>query len=392
MKRRRWLVGLLGAALSACALPSPFGASPQGGGPEAAGASLSLAVLTAPTAEAFAALARAGVDLLEDADPARRTVSALVSGSDLKRLTALGVQARISRAALPTRQPMPTGYRTLAAIDAEIDALAAAHPALLTVSSLGQSNQGRPLRALRLTAKPEAKLPAVRISSGMHARELPPVELTLLLARDLLEHAAEPEVSSLLASREIWIVPVANPDGRARVEGGAWLWRKNDNPSRAVDINRNADLHWDGGSDNPSADDYHGTAPFSEPETRALRDFAQAKRFVASLDVHCFGGMVLWPYGHTTSPPKDEARFATLGKVLAGPLGYRAGGIAKTIYPTFGDFACWEYEKLGTLAMAAELDTPGFGASGFAPPYSAVESLWTRWRPLWRKWLAQAGA
>lgn len=384
--KHRFGILALASLLAACALPGGAGLERPDGPSAASAAAPSLAVLEAPSDKAFAALAKSGLDLLEDADPARRTVSALLFPGDAAKAQALGVKVNVSRAALPTRQAMPAGYRKLAEIDAEIDQLAAAHPELAAIETIGQSNRGRALRALRLTSRPGAGLPAVRIVSGMHARELPPVELTLKLAHDLVESAASPDVAELLASREIWIVPVANPDGRARVEGGAWMWRKNDNPASAVDINRNADMHWSEGSADPSADDFHGTAAFSEPETRALRDFATARRFVASIDVHCYGGMVLWPYGHTTTPPKDEARFAALAKPLA-PLGYRAGGIAKTIYPTFGDFACWEYEKLGTLAMATELQTSGFGPGGFAPPYATVDGLWAKWRPLWRQWL-----
>ncbi|MFW9933330.1 MAG: M14 family zinc carboxypeptidase [Candidatus Thorarchaeota archaeon] len=56
-----------------------------------------------------------------------------------------------------------------------------------------------------------------------------------------------------------------------------------------VDINRNYDADWD--LDHPSlteprSQQYHGTSPFSEPETRAFRDFALDHRFAMAYSLH----------------------------------------------------------------------------------------------------------
>ncbi len=64
-------------------------------------------------------------------------------------------------------------------------------------------------------------------------------------------------------------------------------WRKNLNPNGGcrddtgygVDINRNMDFMWayrDGSSDDPCQSDYHGREAESEPETRALADYARS--------------------------------------------------------------------------------------------------------------------
>jgi len=60
---------------------------------------------------------------------------------------------------------------------------------------------------------------------------------------------------------------------------------------------------------------------------------------------------------------------------MAQHIGYKAGTIARTIYNTYGDLATWEYDALGTLAFAAELDDPNFN-----PPFSQVDSDWKAWK------------
>jgi hypothetical protein len=103
------------------------------------------------------------------------------------------------------------------------------------------------------------------------------------------------------------------------------MWRKNRNPASSggnparigVDINRNYDFLWDyttafhpnvsPASNNPGFDTYHGTGPFSEPETRNAQwlvdRFPRASYFV---DVHAYSGLVLYPWGddedQTTDP------------------------------------------------------------------------------------------
>jgi hypothetical protein len=59
-----------------------------------------------------------------------------------------------------------------------------------------------------------------------------------------------------------------------------------------VDINRNYDSYWNdssftsGWGSDSNAETYPGTAPFSEPETVALRDFVLQHKFAAALSLH----------------------------------------------------------------------------------------------------------
>jgi hypothetical protein len=325
-------------------------------------------------------LERHGIDLFENVDSGKGTVDALLTAEGQRYLKSQGLKYEVSLKAMTEGLGFPSGYQTVEAVDKDMQALALKFPQIARLQTIGKSLEGRPLYALEITSKPGANLPAVRLQSGQHARELPPVELSSRLMHLLTEsYGSDAKITNLVDTRDIWIVPIVNPDGRTRVEQGQSMWRKNARklPGGAwgVDTNRNGDDHFEGGDDNPWSDAYRGPAPFSEPESQAIRDLAAKVKFAVSLDLHCYAGMILWPPGYDDSFTKDEATFKALGTQLAKKAGYKAGTIARTIYRTYGDLATWEYDAHGTLAFAAELGDPGFN-----PSYSQVDKDWAIWK------------
>lgn len=376
--------GALGLAvlLAGCGIAGGPQANVRGNaayGVQATGTDRSVVTLRFKDRAQLEQLAAAGVDLFENVDHDRRTVDASLTPQTRALVAKLGVGVTVKQGAV-SMKAFPAGYGSVEAVHAELRQLGQAYPNLVQVVEIGKSVEGRAILAAKITAKPAENLPAVRITGGTHARELAPVELMRNLTKTLLEgYGKDVAISKLLDTRQVWIVPVVNPDGRVRVEGGSAMWRKNARPlgmgATGVDINRNADDHWDQGDSSKFSDAFRGTAPFSEPETQAIRDLAVKVRFKASFDVHCYGGMMLWPPGYSTEYSPDEARFKAIGEKIARPLGYKYGTIARTIYKTYGDMATWEYAKLGTLAFAAELND-----GEFAPNYGQVEKDWKAWR------------
>lgn len=350
-------------------------------GKGAADESRSIVRLNFRNAAQLEQLAAAGVDLFENVDHQAHTVDATLTTRTQAVLTGLGVTFTVLKG--PDRVKalgFPSGYRTVEAVNKELAAVAEAHPAIARLVDLGKSLEGRSIFAIRLTAHPDQSLPTVRIQSGQHARELPTVELTMRLLDVLVSgYGKDAEVTRLVETRDIWILPVVNPDGRTRVEGGSSMWRKNARPlgmgANGVDTNRNADDHFNQGNGMKWADDYHGESPFSEPETQALRGLCDKVHFKVSMDIHNYGGMVLWPPGFTNDVSKDEAAFKAIGDPIAKPLGYKAGTIARTIYKTYGDMATWEYNKYNTLAFAAELND-----GTFSPGFGQVDKDWAGWK------------
>ncbi|HEY9899338.1 MAG TPA: M14 family metallopeptidase [Pantanalinema sp.] len=326
------------------------------------------------------AASRAGVDLFENVDRAAGTVDALASAKGEEALKRLGIRYEVIQAPSIRGVGMPTGYKSVEDVMSDVKQVAAAYPSIVRLETIGKSLQDRPLTAVHVTSQPQGTQPALLITSGQHARELPPVELNMRLLHLLTEqYGKDAAITKLVDTRDIWIVPVLNPDGRTMVEGGSAMWRKNarnnGDGTRGVDTNRNADDHFEQGNSDSSADDFRGSAPFSEPESQAIRDLCAREKFTVSLDIHCYGGMFLWPPGNTSTPTKDEATFRKIGDRIAKPLGYRYGTINRTIYPTYADMATWQYNAHGILAFAAELQDPRFN-----PPYSQVDTDWKQWK------------
>lgn len=123
---------------------------------------------------------------------------------------------------------------------------AAVQPAVHEVRTIGQSVQGRAIRAFRLGDAAAAT--TVVLLGVMHGSERAPAR-TLRTLRD----SRRP-----VAGVNLWVIPVLNPDGAATGR------RSN---ARGVDLNRNFPHHW------TRAVAGSGPRAASEPETRALLRF-----------------------------------------------------------------------------------------------------------------------
>src|SRR5215472_15483675 len=116
-------------------------------------------------------------------------------------------------------------YRTIAQLDAAIDSLVETRPDLCTGVPLGNSVEGRPVRALRLRAGGGADRRGILIVGGMHARELMNPDAIIELAFDLAQaYTSETgltyggaewsalDIRIMMETLDIWMLPCANPD------------------------------------------------------------------------------------------------------------------------------------------------------------------------------------
>ena len=211
-----------------------------------------------------------------------------------------------------------------------------------------------------------------------HAREWPTSETALNVIKNITDgYGTDPRISWLVDNREIWVVPVVNPDGLDFALTVDDMWRKNrrDNMDGTfgVDLNRNYNGSengdplgaWGGAgtSDLNYSDVYCGEAPFSEPETQAVRDLARAHDFQIAFDFHTYDDSVMWPWGYTANLTADDEHFVDIGHQLAALNGYAAAQ-SVDMYATTGDSLDWLYGSLGIFAFLFEM-----GATEFHPDF-----------------------
>ncbi|VDM82763.1 unnamed protein product, partial [Strongylus vulgaris] len=107
-----------------------------------------------------------------------------------------------------------------------------------------------------------------------------------------------------------------------------------------------------GSSDDPCSEIYQGTGPFSEPETRAIRDAILSRRYKGRVDgfitLHTYSQIWIHPYGHRKdSYPGDIQELYDVGKKAAKALQdvygtkYVVGSGADTLYPASGGSEDW---------------------------------------------------
>jgi hypothetical protein len=190
---------------------------------------------------------------------------------------------------------------------AEIQELRDKYPEWVTVGEYGRSVKDRPLYYIRI-AKPGGKERAeALIAANIHGNEWIGNRLAMAVVRRLLGgRESDPWIASLLDRIDFWILPCINPDGYFRT----WEERGNDRVewsemrknANGVDLNRNFPLPAErtvdmelAGSSDPDSIRYTGPYPYSEPETRAIRDFTAGRRFFAAIDFHSAWGIVFPP-------------------------------------------------------------------------------------------------
>lgn len=209
------------------------------------------------------------------------------------------------------------------------------------------------------------------------------------------------EAVSLLQARQVWLLPVVNPDAYAynaeTHPNGGGMARKNrrtgcgSRDDMGVDLNRNYGFNFDvdnrGSSPSTCAEDYRGPSAFSEPETAAVRDFIRARKdlgspFGTALNFHSFGRLVNIPFSSQRADPVpalDQSIFNTLADnmVAVTGLGYESGHAWDQLYTVNGEASDWMYDAEGIFAFSPEVG-PEYDAPeriGFWPRANSVASL-----------------
>lgn len=278
-------------------------------------------------------------------------------------------------------------YRGPAAMLATMEAVATRYPGICELVDYGDSHLkttgagGFDLMAMRITRRevPGPK-PVFFLGGGIHGQEVSSGEIAMMFAEWLTEaYGHDPDATWVVDWHEIWVVPCLNPDGRQ-----ATTWHN----ARGVDLNRNFGFQW--GLESGSNPGNRGPAPFSEPETQALRQlfldlFPNAPGPVGTspapdhtsglvIQLHSNGQQTFWPWGHTTEPPPNAADFAQFAMRLRQFDRYFVGQLGPDLFLVSGMLDDWVYGELGVPSFLRELLDPYYTVD---PPYHVVvDEFW----------------
>ena len=260
-----------------------------------------------------------------------------------------------------------------------IDSMVKNNPRV-SVDTLGFSYQGRPMIAVKIGPKDDSpQRPNVLFMATYHAREWAATEMALRLIKYLAAPpGSNPRVDSLVQARDIWILPVANPDGYEFTFTGDRLWRKTRTPQAGgaigVDMNRNHRQNWGldeiGSSSDPTSDVYRGPSPESEIEVRNIVAFHAAHPPVVSISYHTYAGLLLFSpsavYGQISADlpvyrtlAGTDVRPAVKDNLPGSARTYDSPNTSWTLYTTNGEYNDWASAKYGTLSYTPEM-TSGY--------------------------------
>lgn len=289
------------------------------------------------------------------------------------------------------------GNYTLDEFEAELDSLHLLYPDIISQKeSIGQSVEGRDIWVVKISDnvdQDESEDESIVLYTGVtHAREPLSMMNLIYFMYHLGEHfGIDPEVTHLVQNRELWFIPIVNPDGYHYNEliepNGGGLHRKNRQlvcpGNEGVDLNRNYSFNWGGdwgSSGDPCSNVYRGEEPFSEPETQAVRDFIMSKDIKNVLHYHTYSNLLIHSYGSGEYPPEPDLTYLReVGAEMTRYNHYQVGTGPETVgYMVNGDAVDWSYAEEGLIAYTPEIGT---WDDGFWPATDRIvplceENLW----------------
>lgn len=268
-------------------------------------------------------------------------------------------------------------YQGVDDIEATLKDVAQRRPDITQLVSLGKTHEGRDIWALKISQGAQGDTshkPGVVYTGLHHAREWISGETQMNLLNTLVNgYDTDPTIKHRVDSAEIWVIPVANPDGYEYSRTQDSWWRKNRRPVTdtecptsaaihapaegtaspaalvdqarqaaeadrkpkptvpiGVDLNRNyydgdpahlylyrspgdkpCNTHDDqGASDSPTNDTYRGPHGGSEVEVQALMQLEyQRGNIKGVIDHHSYGEQLLRPWGNTNADPPDVKEY-----------------------------------------------------------------------------------
>ena len=197
-------------------------------------------------------------------------------------------------------------YPTYTQYDSIMQNFKTLYPALCRLDTIGTSIKGKLVLALKISDNPgtDGDKPAVFYTSTMHGNE-PGGYVMLLRFIDyfLKNYNIDSRVKNLVDNLDIWINPLANPDGTYYDDGNTITSpiRYNEN---GIDLNRNF------------PDPVSTTTP-KQKETLDMIRFLRKHRFVISANFHTGNEVVNYPWDRWPSLHADNDWFYDISRKFA---------------------------------------------------------------------------
>ena len=285
------------------------------------------------------------------------------------------------------------------------------YPDIMSLESIGVTYEGRDIWMVKLSDNVEETEdePGVLFMGAHHGNEKPSFEILIFFIQHMVENygkentdndedgfvnedpvdgfdndgdglvdedPSEDRVRDAMNNTQIFLIPMVNPDG---VEADS---RKNCAPnygpfgfsreitSYGVNLNRNYGDYWFLYYIFPtkyhlamnmfdSSFNYRGEHPFSENETRAVRDFVETQDISISLSFHSYSEVMFYPWMHTSKPAPHEDLFISIGDNMSKINKYFLYVGGQYIIPryggTLGTSENWLYRERGILSYTIEL-------------------------------------
>ena len=261
-------------------------------------------------------------------------------------------------------------YHTYSEFVQDFVNLAQSYPSITRLDTIGFSVQGRAILALKVSDNVNVKEPEpeVRIVGVHHGNEWISAEVPILFAHYLVEnYGSDPDVTEMVNEREIWIIPIFNPDGHVAQT------RYNAN---GIDLNRDYGYMWENWGSSPN--------PYSQPETQAMFEFSQKHNFTLSLSYHSYGEVVNYIWNYSPNEPPDSLMIRQYSN---GYASYNSYWVTEGYdwYETHGDLNDYSYGIDADVDWTIEL------GNEFIPPASQIDPIFNENRGAMMYILKKAG-
>jgi len=267
-------------------------------------------------------------------------------------------------------------YPTYSQYDSIMRFFAEEYPSLCRLDTIGTTLEGRLVMVLKISdnCNEDEDEPEVFLTSTMHGDETGGFILMLRLADYLLSnYDSDFRIRELADNVEIWINPLANPDGT--YTNGNEIYMPVRGNAAGYDLNRNFP-------------DPLISGTVLQKETIDMMKFLAERRFVLSANFHSGAEVVNYPWDRWVRDHADRNWFYSVSRAYAdtahnysppGYMDYLDNGVTNGYrwYPVYGsrqDYVTWE---LHGREITIEID------EDFITPVYDLHELWSsNWRSM----------